>query len=428
MRMRHAAMAAGLLATLMAAPAAAQIPEIRSATPDFNTGTLTLVGVRFGTQPSVQIAGIPAEVLSASAQRIVVRLPPAVLDNAGSYLLTVTRATGQSPKFEVTLGAVGPQGFAGPPGERGPMGLTGPEGPPGPPGPPGEPLPPPPVVTQFIGTLSLSLPGANRVVWPPHGPISFSSFGLKLTRMRTEAGSGPLHLSDVTFRTRDTKYLASLTQSLIGAPEADSVGLDEIWLQPPGAARGTGMIFLDLTHKEVAVTSLAPLPGGGTEFTMSIQGFRLDLCFADPRSCDAPPFTFWPGDSRPTVAMFELSGLSAPVVGFALAGQQVAGPGARPAFSAFTITKVIERTVTKRLIDAIGFDQNLGTVTIRLLAGGSDGTTYTLHNAYVTEIEYTAEDTGFAPSERVVLWFSKICVATGAAAAVCWDVMSQTPQ
>jgi cysteine-rich repeat protein len=76
--------------------------------------------------PRVSLAGVELEVLSFDPFELLTSLPPAIAP--GSHLLKVQRR-GRGERgldlFEVTLGAVGPEGEPGPRGEPGPQGLPG---------------------------------------------------------------------------------------------------------------------------------------------------------------------------------------------------------------------------------------------------------------------------------------------------------------
>jgi len=79
----------------------------------------------------------PLFVLSHLSEEIVVQLP---LDVApGDYLLTVStgNSSNRTHSYDLTLGAVGPDGLQGPPGDPGPPGEQGIQGEPGPQGDPG---------------------------------------------------------------------------------------------------------------------------------------------------------------------------------------------------------------------------------------------------------------------------------------------------
>lgn len=110
-------------------------PTISSATPNYGTSQLTIVGTGFGTgTPTVQIDALAATVVSHTSTQIVANLPNGI--GVGSYLLSVT-ASGTIGSFDLTLGAVGPQGPMGPQGPTGPAGAQGAQGPAGPAGPQG---------------------------------------------------------------------------------------------------------------------------------------------------------------------------------------------------------------------------------------------------------------------------------------------------
>jgi len=106
--------------------------------------TLTINGVNFGTAPPVvNVNGAPLVVQSAS-QNTVIAVMPAPALQPGTYLLTVVRARRRGERddedasrfgaFDLSVGAVGPQGLVGPMGPAGPQGLTGATGAAGPQG------------------------------------------------------------------------------------------------------------------------------------------------------------------------------------------------------------------------------------------------------------------------------------------------------
>lgn len=93
---------------------------IVSARVDVTAGTLTIDGHDFDDgQLTVTLNGMPLVVMSVTASEIVSTLPAGL--DPGTYLLTVSvgPAVTQFDSFNVTLGAVGPQG---PPGSQGPPG------------------------------------------------------------------------------------------------------------------------------------------------------------------------------------------------------------------------------------------------------------------------------------------------------------------
>jgi IPT/TIG domain-containing protein len=116
-----------LLAFAICVPVLANAkPIIDSATPNYATNQLTIVGSGFGSlTPTVAIDGKGATVISHTPTQIVVSFPSGI--GTGSYLVTVT-ASGATGSFDLTLGTAGPQG---PPGPQGVPGSQGQQGPPG---------------------------------------------------------------------------------------------------------------------------------------------------------------------------------------------------------------------------------------------------------------------------------------------------------
>jgi type VI secretion system Hcp family effector len=113
-------------------------PVIISASADVEAEHLTIRGLYFGrSAPHVRLAGEELTVLSSSPFEILAALPAGI--EPGSYLLTVSQRfrPNRSVTFDVTVGAVGPQGPGGPQGPEGPPGLPGPQGLQGLPGPEG---------------------------------------------------------------------------------------------------------------------------------------------------------------------------------------------------------------------------------------------------------------------------------------------------
>jgi hypothetical protein len=130
-----------LLSTLIFAPAVVfgQIPGFATITetlPNYITNKLAIVGTGFGTtKGTVSLSGTGLVVDSWTATLIVAALPPIP---PGSYTLTVSLPVRFGPPltatFDVTLGAVGPQGPQGLAGPAGATGATGPAGAAGPAG------------------------------------------------------------------------------------------------------------------------------------------------------------------------------------------------------------------------------------------------------------------------------------------------------
>lgn len=86
----------------------------------------------FGSPLEVTLAGVPAAVMSADGVMIIATVPTSLFP-AGDYLLTVSTGEGQSQndEYDLTIGAVGPQGEQGIQGEQGPQGIQGEQGPQG---------------------------------------------------------------------------------------------------------------------------------------------------------------------------------------------------------------------------------------------------------------------------------------------------------
>jgi hypothetical protein len=110
---------------------------------DFNAGEITITGENFdnGDTPTVLLGDYltPLTLVSTTANEIVAELP-SVPD--GDYLLAVYTGNGviHYDEYDLTIGAVGPQGLqgdTGPTGPQGPQGLQGDTGPIGPQGPQG---------------------------------------------------------------------------------------------------------------------------------------------------------------------------------------------------------------------------------------------------------------------------------------------------
>ena len=127
---------------------------ILEATPDCDTGMITIQGESYGTGyvPHVTLNLIELDVISAYHNGVVAYLPPGLCDTPRTYVLTVMRAKMMHGRrwlkltkkdlgtLAVTIGAVGPtgpQGLTGDTGPQGPQGETGPQGPQGEIGPQG---------------------------------------------------------------------------------------------------------------------------------------------------------------------------------------------------------------------------------------------------------------------------------------------------
>ena len=107
---------------------------------DLDDGTIIMWGSNFdnGAIPTVILGDYDLAVTSYSSDEIIALLPEEIL--ARDYLLTVTTGNSvhQRDFYNLTLGAVGPEGQQGPQGEQGPAGPEGPAGPQGEQGPQGD--------------------------------------------------------------------------------------------------------------------------------------------------------------------------------------------------------------------------------------------------------------------------------------------------
>ena len=106
---------------------ALQAQKIRSATVDLPSGTITLNGGGFTkvSPLTVSMDGTLLTVQSLTDNSITALLGS--MTAPGTYLVAVD-AVSTSQQFDITIGAVGPQGVAGIQGPAGPQGLTGPAG------------------------------------------------------------------------------------------------------------------------------------------------------------------------------------------------------------------------------------------------------------------------------------------------------------
>jgi hypothetical protein len=98
---------------------------------DYAQGQMFIYGRNFGTgvPPIVHLMEIGVTVKTYGPSSVVVYLPP-MLMRSGSYRLTMSTGPNveQNDAFEVTMGAVGPQGQKGDMGAQGPVGPQGPKG------------------------------------------------------------------------------------------------------------------------------------------------------------------------------------------------------------------------------------------------------------------------------------------------------------
>ena len=107
-------------------------PVIISAEPTYTTNPpqLIIAGANFGTvKPGVTIKGLSATVVTFTETQVVVQIPAPVYTVPGTYYLSLTVDQSiTTATFDITLGAVGPQGSAGPIGPAGATGAVGPIG------------------------------------------------------------------------------------------------------------------------------------------------------------------------------------------------------------------------------------------------------------------------------------------------------------
>ena len=104
-------------------------PVIISAAPNYTTNPpqLIITGANFGTvTPGITINGLSAPIVTFTEAQVVVQIPAPVYTVPGTYYLSLTVDQSiTTATFDITLGAVGPQGSAGPIGPIGPAGATG---------------------------------------------------------------------------------------------------------------------------------------------------------------------------------------------------------------------------------------------------------------------------------------------------------------
>ena len=139
---------------------ASGLPLVLNTTVNSSSGTLTINGQNFGSDPVVTLNNVSFPTVRATSNQIVANFPsaqPASSFSPGTYFLLVTYQHQLPSIFEVAIGANGPQGpmgvqglkgdtgptgatgSAGIPGVTGAMGMPGPIGATGSPGAPGAP-------------------------------------------------------------------------------------------------------------------------------------------------------------------------------------------------------------------------------------------------------------------------------------------------
>jgi hypothetical protein len=123
-------------------PPPGQDVSITNVSVDFDNGVLYISGEHFdnGATPIVSLAGFGELLLANTPTDTQLEASLPILMADGDYRLTVLTGpnAGQSDSYDLTVGAMGPQG---PTGEPGPQGEQGDQGPPGPQGPSGAPGP-----------------------------------------------------------------------------------------------------------------------------------------------------------------------------------------------------------------------------------------------------------------------------------------------
>jgi|HubBroStandDraft_1064217.scaffolds.fasta_scaffold279573_1 hypothetical protein len=116
------------------------IPVVNGVTISYNSNEVTVNGSGFlpaKSAPTVLFNNTKLTLVSDTNTKIVAHLPASV--TAGTFNLTVTNSESNKFTFDVTYGAIGPEGQAGPAGATGAQGSPGPSGPAGPAGPQGSP-------------------------------------------------------------------------------------------------------------------------------------------------------------------------------------------------------------------------------------------------------------------------------------------------
>jgi len=191
-----------------------QLPVINSAQPNYaNTpNQLTILGSNFGSaKPFVAISGSPAVVLTYTNTQVVVQIPAAISATPGSYSLLLTRQADRcgSALFNITLGAVGPQGATGITGAQGPPGAQGSPGAQGTPGTQG-PAGPAGGVLDFADFFAL-MPPDNAAMVAAGTDVSFPQDGPAMASSSiTRTGPSSFNLSNIG--TYQVSFQVSVTE------------------------------------------------------------------------------------------------------------------------------------------------------------------------------------------------------------------------
>lgn len=198
--------------------------------------TFTITGQNFGTvMPIVNLNGIPLAVNTYTDTIVSADLNSV---DPGTYLLTLSRVSApqKTAEFDVTVGAVGPQGPVGPAGAVGPAGPAGPVGPAGAVGPQG-PVGPSdvfqkavasgnwgPAATTTLATLnlpagnySLAAKGTFSLILPPGGNNSVKRLDCTL--------QGPQGTVDQSSATLQYQITAGIDEERIVVPLAGVISL-----------------------------------------------------------------------------------------------------------------------------------------------------------------------------------------------------------
>jgi hypothetical protein len=184
LRAMSAALVLGLSSAAMgAAPVDSGQVVITSIEIDYDLKKLMIYGRNLGGGvPVVDLSETPLLVVGVRTGLITAQLPQYILDEAGSYLLTVAYGVEPADRdvFYVTIGSNGPRGPQGPPGPQGAVGPQGSKGEkgdkgdkgdPGPIGPPGQKGDPGPVGPQGpIGPIGPQGPKGDKGDIGPVGP------------------------------------------------------------------------------------------------------------------------------------------------------------------------------------------------------------------------------------------------------------------
>ena len=174
--MRHCARVAVVVLLTPLLLSAASTPLVNNSTINYSLtpNQITVNGSGFspkGIPPTVLFNNVVLTLVSFVDTQFVANLPAGIV--AGTYRLRITNSMGNFYEFDLTYGAVGPEGPIGP---QGPQGVTGPQGPAGPVGPVGPAGP--------IGPTGATGPagptGATGPAGPAGPPVTFKGTWLAM--------------------------------------------------------------------------------------------------------------------------------------------------------------------------------------------------------------------------------------------------------